>query len=263
VSTPELSKRSLGTGYVVSAGVALSFALLVHAVVAFRARQSWLLVVLIGLLPALALVAANYWLPRCGIEGRQIWTVAEYCGLGIGLFTLVNVAVLLVGVPVFLAGPELLASSVATAGFVGLLVGTLLELRRSNRRLAQSNDVLNRVLRHDMRNDLNVALGRLSELERTTTGEATEHTEALRTVVDEMITTTEKASRIDAALAADRRCREPVDLVPYVEERIDDDVAPDPDAIAERESRRTEERSEMGFQSAAERYDDASERTDR
>jgi len=38
--------------------------------------------------------------------------------------------------------------------------------------------------------------------------------------------------------------------------RIDDDVNPDPEAIAEREGRRTREQSEMGFQSAAERFDD-------
>lgn len=220
MSAPELSKRSLGTGYVVSAGVALSLALLAHAVVAFRADRPWFLVVLLGLVPALALVGANYWLPRCGIEGQQLWTVAEWCGLGIALLTLVNVAVLLVGIQPS-AGPELLASSVGIAGFVGLLAGTLLELRRSNRRLAQSNDVLNRVLRHDMRNDLNVVLGRLSELERTGSAETAEHTEALRAVVDDMVATTEKASQIDVALAADRRCQDPVDLVPYVEERVE------------------------------------------
>ncbi|MBX0293294.1 DUF7097 family protein [Haloarcula nitratireducens] len=38
--------------------------------------------------------------------------------------------------------------------------------------------------------------------------------------------------------------------------RIDDDVNPDPEAIAEKEGRRTKEQSEMGFQSAAERYDE-------
>jgi len=37
--------------------------------------------------------------------------------------------------------------------------------------------------------------------------------------------------------------------------RIDDDVAPDPEAIAERESRRAREQSELGFESAAERFD--------
>jgi hypothetical protein len=38
--------------------------------------------------------------------------------------------------------------------------------------------------------------------------------------------------------------------------RIDDDVAPDPEAVAEREGRRTREQSELGFESAADRYDD-------
>ena len=38
--------------------------------------------------------------------------------------------------------------------------------------------------------------------------------------------------------------------------RIDDDASPDPDAIAQREGRRSREQSELGFESAAERYED-------
>ena len=38
--------------------------------------------------------------------------------------------------------------------------------------------------------------------------------------------------------------------------RIDDGASPDPEAIASREGRRSEEQSEMGFRSAADRYDD-------
>ena len=37
--------------------------------------------------------------------------------------------------------------------------------------------------------------------------------------------------------------------------RIDDDASPDPEAIAERERRRSRERSETGFETARERYD--------
>ncbi len=37
--------------------------------------------------------------------------------------------------------------------------------------------------------------------------------------------------------------------------RIDDDVAPDPEAIAAREARRSREQDEMGFESAADRLD--------
>lgn len=37
--------------------------------------------------------------------------------------------------------------------------------------------------------------------------------------------------------------------------RIDDDVAPDPAAIAQRETRRAKQQDELGFRTAAERYD--------
>ncbi len=38
--------------------------------------------------------------------------------------------------------------------------------------------------------------------------------------------------------------------------RVDDDASPDPEAIAERESRRSDELGELGFSTASERYDD-------
>jgi hypothetical protein len=38
--------------------------------------------------------------------------------------------------------------------------------------------------------------------------------------------------------------------------RVDDDVNPDPEAIAEREQRRSREQAELGFESASERYDE-------
>jgi len=37
--------------------------------------------------------------------------------------------------------------------------------------------------------------------------------------------------------------------------RLDDDANPDPEAIAQREQRRSKEKSEFGFESAADRYD--------
>jgi len=38
--------------------------------------------------------------------------------------------------------------------------------------------------------------------------------------------------------------------------RVTDDVNPDPEAVAEQEGRKSRELDEMGFQSAAERFDD-------
>jgi len=232
VHQPEVSKQSLGTGYVVATGVVLSLALLAHAVTALSAGLS---AVLVGIVPALVLVAANQWLPRSGLEGAQVWTVAEWSGLGIGLVTLVHLAVSLSGVPVATTRTALLASSVALGGFVGILLGTVLELRRSRRRLAQSNDVLNRVLRHDLRNRLNVVLGHLDELERTMNGETEEHTEELRGSIEDLLSTTEKARQIDVALGSANRDQHPVDLVEAVEQRLDGLERANPEATIERD----------------------------
>jgi signal transduction histidine kinase len=235
VNAPELSKHTLGMGYVVGTGVTLSLALLAHAVTALQSGPSAVVVLMLGFLPALALVGANYWLPRSGLQGDQIWTVAEWSGLGIGLLTLLNLGVVSADVTVATVRTGLLASTVTIGGFVGILVGTLLELRRDRQRLAQSNDVLNRILRHDMRNRLNVMLGHISALERTASGESSAHTEELRETVEELIRTSEKARQIDVALGANRRAQRPVDLVPAIETRLDAVRRANPDATVEAE----------------------------
>lgn len=232
---PDLSKQSLGTGYVVGTGVALSLALIAHALTAVSAGPSALLVVLVGIVPALVLVAANQWLPHCGLEGAQVWTVAEWGGLGIGIVTLLHLAVSLSGLPVATARTALLASSVALAGFVGVLVGSVLELRRSRRRLKQSNDVLNRVLRHDLRNRLTVMLGHLSELEQTATGDMTGTTEELRESIEDLLSTTEKARQVDVALGTAHRDQQPVDLVGAIDQRLDALERETPEATVERD----------------------------
>ncbi|MFB6307757.1 MAG: sensor histidine kinase [Haloarculaceae archaeon] len=224
-----VTKQSLGMGYLVGLGVVFCVVLIVHAVTALGTDASAALVALAGVMPALTLVGARVWLPRSGLEGDQIWTVAEWAGLGVAVFTLVTVAVLTVSTPSTLV-PRLLASTVALGGASGVLIGTLLELRRSTRRLTQCNDVLNRVLRHNLRNDLNVVLGHLSQLDRQVSGPASEHVEQLQRKVDDIIAVTNKARQIDVALAMDGQPQEPVDVVPYLQERIDAVRAAYPDA---------------------------------
>ncbi|EMA32649.1 ATP-binding protein [Haloarcula japonica] len=223
MTSPALTKQSLGTGYVVATGVVISGALLAHGMSLVRPSPIDVVILSVGLTPALALVAANYWLPVSGLSGDQIWTAAEWCGLGIALFTLIKIVVLLAPVPQSSMVPSILASGVAVGGFGGILFGWLLELRRSRRRLAQSNEVLFRVLRHDLRNDLNVALGHLGELQRETAErgdpKSRAHVEQLNDTIDDIIDTTEKARQIEFAFDADRRAQEPIDLVPCVREQ--------------------------------------------
>jgi signal transduction histidine kinase len=225
VTPPALTKQSLGTGYVVATGVVITGALLAHGMSTVQLSPIDLVILGVGLTPALALAAANYWLPVSGLSGDQIWTAAEWCGLGIALFTLIEIVVLLAPVPQSSMVPSILASGVAVGGFGGILSGWLLELRRSRHRLAQSNEVLFRVLRHDLRNDLNVALGHLGELQRETSEhenlKSRAHVEQLRGTVDDIIGTTEKARQIEFAFDADRRAQEPTDLVPRIRDQAE------------------------------------------
>ena len=223
MTPPALTKQSLGTGYVVATGVVITGALLAHGISTVQLSLIDLVILGVGLTPALALVAANYWLPVSGLSGDQVWTAAKWCGLGIALFTLIKIVVLLAPVPQSSMVPSILASGVAVGGFGGVLFGWLLELRRSRRRLAQSNEVLFRVLRHDLRNDLNVALGHLGELRRETAErddpKSRAHVEQLNDTIDDIIGTTEKARQIEFAFDADRRAQQPIDLVPCVREQ--------------------------------------------
>jgi len=229
----ELTKQTLGQSYVVAAGTVLSLTLLGHAVVALE--HGWLALVLVagGLVPSLTLTGAHFWLPASGIEGDQVWHVAEWSGLGIGVLTLCNVAVLGFGLPLSDLGPVLLATSIAIGGVAGVLIGTALELRHANTRLRQSNEILNRVLRHNLRNDLTVVLGHLGELEGNVTGQQAERVERLSRKVDEIVTTTEKARQVDVALGAEHRSQRPMDIVPHVEERLGAVEAAYPDATVE------------------------------
>jgi signal transduction histidine kinase len=224
VTPPALTKQSLGTGYVVATGVVLSGALVAHGVSTAQLSPVDMVILGVGLTPAIALGAANYWLPVSGLSGDQIWTAAEWCGFGVALFTVIKVIVLLVPIPQSSLVPSILASGVAVGGFGGILIGWLLELRRSRRRLTQSNEVLFRVLRHDLRNDLNVALGHLGELQRAAaereemSPESKAHVERLNDSIEGIIGTTEKARQIEFAFDADRRAQRPIDLVPHVRE---------------------------------------------
>jgi len=213
-------KRSLGEAYVVAAGVTLAVGVLAHAAPAITVGPVAVLLVVAGLAPAAALAGARFWLPRTGLSGPQIWSVAVWSGLGIGLVTLVNVAVLVSGPPLGVLGPVALAASVAVGAGAGFLTGSVLELRNSTRRLERTNDVLTRVLRHNLGNDLTVLLGQLEELEREVPDEARGRVRRLQRKVDEVLTTTEKARQIDVALAAEGNNRRAIDLVSDVDRAV-------------------------------------------
>ncbi len=213
-------KHALGEAYVVAAGVVIAVALLANAATAVGLGPAAVGLVLAGLVPAGALSLARVWLPHSGLSGEQIWTAAIWCGLGIGVVTLLNVAVLVAGQPAGPMAAVVLATSVGVGAGGGFLVGSLLTLRGTTRRLQRTNDVLTRVLRHNLGNDLTVLLGHLEELENEVPPDTRSRVNRLQRKVDEILTTTEKARQIDVALAARDSPRTPVDLVTEIDRSV-------------------------------------------
>lgn len=104
-------------------------------------------------------------------------------------------------------------------GFPGT-VGVLRDISERQRR-EQRLTVLNRVLRHNLRNDLNVISGRATVLERELDDPALiQSVEKIRSTVQELATLSDKARTIEDSLAREDRRGEPVSLAAVAEDRV-------------------------------------------
>lgn len=103
--------------------------------------------------------------------------------------------------------PQELSMSTVEGGYVWVCRDVT---RRQER--DQRLRVLNRVLRHDTRNTLNVVLGRTDRLAaRVDAAEAGEDVAAIRDAAESLLATSEKARRLEDALARNQTGAEPVD----------------------------------------------------
>jgi signal transduction histidine kinase len=186
-----------------------------------------------------ALVYVGYWLYGSELSGELVWRVAQYSSVGLSVPVAVGVLLTVVGVRPALAYlfPSLFINTIAAGAVIGLLLGSVRELRREHRmatKLNQRNSVLNRVLRHNLRNDTSVILGYLDTLREIPEGE--EADEAYRTIVDrveELIDLSESARRIEHIDEGSEGG--PIDLAALVEERAEIFGATDEDVSFELE----------------------------
>ncbi|MFB6197496.1 MAG: ATP-binding protein, partial [Halobacteriaceae archaeon] len=118
-------------------------------------------------LPALGLVSAGYWLSGTDLSVEERWHVCIWCLLGATLFFIVMGLSLLIrvvegriiGEPIF---PLLIA--IETGGLAGVISGFYsIRAQKEARHAETVSNVLgfvNDLIRHDLRNDLNVIQGR-------------------------------------------------------------------------------------------------------
>ncbi|ACV12591.1 membrane bound his kinase A [Halorhabdus utahensis DSM 12940] len=224
-----VTKRTLGTNYVTGTGILLC-GLFVPLLSVQGTDPSALVIGGLGLLAAGILATAGYWLDRIGMHGDQIWRVAIHAGLGIGVVTLGSLLVFGLTQVTDPGASEstLLVSSIALGGTGGTVAGTIREFDRSTTTLTQSTEVLSRVLRHNLRNDMTVILGQLDQLDGDSRG-TLEPTRTIRTAIDDIAALSEKARLVELAVMREERQCHPVDAVSCVDAGIEKTRAADSD----------------------------------
>lgn len=179
-------------------------------------------------IPAVALLAAGYWLHTADFESDNRWLVATWSAVGGTLFatiTLLTIAVRefegrSVAEPVF---PMLVYTGVgALAGFVAGVF--YVRARRDAERASHASDAfafVNDVLRHDIRNSLGIVRGQAELLATRTDDESVEsRTETIREQTNEALDRIENANTI-ANTITDDATLEPVDLTAFAETAAD------------------------------------------
>ena len=186
-----LTKRDLGIGYLLGTGMGLIVSLLGYLVLAGPPHLNTLLAIGTAAILSGSLIYTGVWLYGSQLGGDLVWRVAQYSSVGLS---------------------------------VPVAVGVLLrELRREHRtatELNERNRVLNRVLRHNLRNDMSVILGYAGMLREVADGESAEEAyETIEQRVNELIALSESARQIEGIEG--EATGGPVDLAALVEERVE------------------------------------------
>ena len=165
-----VSKGDLGVGYLVSVGVVLfgvfSSGIAVPIGLGGSIGSRSLLGLSMGVMVAGSFLATGMGLARSTLDDERVWRVAGWSTLGLGLPTLLIVCLVLLA-PSHLQGMgwrSVAIVNIAAGGVVGVLVGSILELRAEHERtrtLNQRNTVFLRLFRHDIRTSLNLIRGHL------------------------------------------------------------------------------------------------------
>jgi len=160
-----VSKGDLGVGYLVAVGVVLC-GLFSTGLVAPDGNSRSILGVSIGIMVAGSFLATGVGLARSTLDDERVWRVAGWSTLGLGLPTLLVILVVALAPEWFRAieWRTVVMVDIAAGGIVGVLVGSILELRAEHERtrtLNQRNTVFLRLFRHDIRTSLNLIRGHL------------------------------------------------------------------------------------------------------
>lgn len=172
-SISEGVKARIGLGMIFGMGIGLSVVHVTHGFERHQQVETVITGVLVPLVLSLGLIVAGLWLWHRNPPGNGFLRVATWC--------LIGAIALGIGGAILIIHQQAEGNTISEAGFLiagqasvgsagGFLVG-FYDLRRRRaithaERLTEQLSVLNRVLRHDIRNEANVIQGRSESIEQ-------------------------------------------------------------------------------------------------
>lgn len=149
--------------------------------------------------------------------------MAKWGGIGIAVLTLVNSSITIVHrfvMPILTPELTMMISNIAVGGVVGLIFGWMRELDKKARTHYQKTTVLNRTLRHNLRNDVNVMLGQIELIENDLEGGSNPRLETLKRKTKDLQRIGDHARHVQEVLERSDSHLSPTDVVPVIQETI-------------------------------------------
>lgn len=218
------SRRDLGVSYFLGLGFGLIVTLLGYFVLAGGQANVVSITTLTALGFAGSLPYMGYWLKGSGLSDAEVWTVAQWCTVGIAIPTLIAGGFLISGVRprLVVRFPHLMVNLIAGGGVLGALLGVIRELRRQYARvdkLNHRNRVLNQVLRQTINDEIHTISGYTELIDEEGDGDDRELLEPVQRKSRALIETSRIARHIQRL--EDGSDETPSDVVRLVTECVD------------------------------------------
>lgn len=146
---------------------------------------------------------------RLDLTSDQVWTVAKFSALGLGVGTIV------------LFAADLFGAVLSTTAVTGAFAGVIANLHQSRLEFRRRNAVLNRALRHNLRNDMTVVLCLLDEIDKNSDGEHEGSIRQANDKIESLVSLTDRLRQASETRPAGSPPRRRHNLSTLVDERVE------------------------------------------
>lgn len=218
-----ISKGDWGVGYL--AGTGLSLFIIEIWWFAIRREPDFTTFVgtTTGIILSLALIYLAYWLTQSELQDEHIWAVSVWGAVGLAIPTVPILGMVLFGVHTALQiNASVLINIAAASAVIGALFGAVTELEEEHLRvltLYRRNVMLNRVLRHDVRNDAAVLMMIAERMRLEEDPDVPGLAENIEQKAEDIVEVSDIARKVDEFDSVEST--EPVEIVELISEMVD------------------------------------------